>query len=84
MSGAHLTTEAQRRKPPRRHHWRVVFRNDVMGFQKTTVVAAVGYAQAVTFAGDRLVRQGYERHHFAVVRVERGTPAPEEATGDDA
>ena len=50
-----------------------------MGFQKSERVDAVGYAQAVTFAGDRLVRQGYARSDLAVIAVERGAACEEVA-----
>lgn len=82
MNATGLSSATQRRQLPRRHYWRVVFRNDVMGFQKVKVVPAVGYSQAVTFAGDRLEREGYARCDLAVIAVERGEPAPEKVTTD--
>ena len=43
-----------------------------MGFTKTTLVQAVGFSQAVTFAGDWLLHNGYRREDFEAIEVTRG------------
>lgn len=57
-----------------------------MGFQKTEEVEAVGVDQAITFAGDALVRRvnklghrPYNRCEFDVVELRRGHAVPEAA-----
>ena len=55
-----------------KHEWTVILRDDQMGFQKQLQVEAVGASQAYTFAGDQLVKQGYDRRQFEAVLIQRG------------
>lgn len=48
--------------------WIVVFEGE--GTRKLYRVEAVGYSQAITFAGDKLVREGEKREDWEPVRVD--------------
>ena len=54
------------------YEWRVVFRNERMGFAKTVEPVAVQHAHAVHLAWQQLREKGYEPAEFDIIELKRG------------
>lgn len=53
------------------YYWRVFFRNDKMGFQKSFNIVAPNHDVAISEAVSALEEKGYDYSNFAVVTIER-------------
>lgn len=53
------------------HNWKIVFRNDKMGFQKPFGVVATDHDNAIYEAISALQEEGYHYDDFAVISVQR-------------
>jgi hypothetical protein len=60
---------------PELYVWRVIKRNDRMGYQKTTLVKAPDVWRAIEGADVQLEANGYDPDDFVTIALERGTKA---------